>query len=264
MTTLLFLCRRVLFFSVLFSVFDFNKTSRLRLYRHPLQLANSGLQRGRRFLLKNSSPGSEPGRIPGEVDFWYKDSRSASKPGRTESQLSKQLRENHGSTIMETKAQHESSTNRLQTRCRHIRPFHEPHSRKACDNPLTDTVAALEELFGHNTSVFVRRHPYLITQRNEESLRDYTGLVNQRHDMAEFNDVTPEQMKCLVWICELVAPQDADVRVRTLRTMEKSSLAEGPCRRSSALCRHLSGSCTPRTIKSTARQRRGFAKKSNS
>ncbi|KAK6733039.1 hypothetical protein RB195_017044 [Necator americanus] len=38
--------------------------------------------------------------------------------------------------------------------------------------------------------------------------------------MAEFNDVTPEQMKYLVWICGLVAPQDADVRARALRKME--------------------------------------------
>ncbi|KAK6763083.1 hypothetical protein RB195_023695 [Necator americanus] len=38
--------------------------------------------------------------------------------------------------------------------------------------------------------------------------------------MAEFSDVTPEQMKCLVWICGLVAPQDADVRARALRKME--------------------------------------------
>ncbi|KAK6762850.1 hypothetical protein RB195_023524 [Necator americanus] len=64
--------------------------------------------------------------------------------------------------------------------------------------PLTDTVAALMELFGHNT------------------------LVNQRHAMADFNDVTPEQMKCLVWICGHFAPPDADVRARALRKMGKT------------------------------------------
>ncbi|KAK6730357.1 hypothetical protein RB195_007053 [Necator americanus] len=38
--------------------------------------------------------------------------------------------------------------------------------------------------------------------------------------MAEFNDVTFKQMKCLVWICGHVAPLDADVSARALRKME--------------------------------------------
>ncbi|KAK6736008.1 hypothetical protein RB195_018967 [Necator americanus] len=91
--------------------------------------------------------------------------------------------------------------------------------KRACDVPLTDTVAVVKELFGHNTSVFARRYAYLKAKRNEESRHDYTGLVNQRHAMAEFNDVTPEQMKCL-WICGLFVPQDADVRARVLRKVE--------------------------------------------
>ncbi|PIO66820.1 hypothetical protein TELCIR_11449, partial [Teladorsagia circumcincta] len=91
---------------------------------------------------------------------------------------------------------------------------------KACEISLADTVATLKELFGHNTSVFSRRYVYLKTQRNGENLRDYTGLVNQRHNMAEFNDVSPEQMKCLVWICGLSSSKDADIRARALRKME--------------------------------------------
>ncbi|KAK6736009.1 hypothetical protein RB195_018968 [Necator americanus] len=94
MITLLFLSEHIPFFSLLFSVFDFSKASLLRLRRHPQQLGISGLQRGERpFLLKNSSPGSKPGRTAGrvdsspgckagriasEVDFWHKDSRFAS------------------------------------------------------------------------------------------------------------------------------------------------------------------------------------------
>ena len=92
--------------------------------------------------------------------------------------------------------------------------------KRACEVSLADTVATLKDLFGHNTSVFSRRYVYLKTQRNGENLRDYTGLVNQRHAMAEFNDVSPEQMKCLVWICGLASPEDADIRARALRRME--------------------------------------------
>ncbi|EYC29725.1 hypothetical protein Y032_0006g3146 [Ancylostoma ceylanicum] len=91
---------------------------------------------------------------------------------------------------------------------------------KTFDVSLDETVKTLKELFGHNTSVFARRYAYLRIQRNDETIRDYTGLVNRRHEMAEFNDVTPEQMKCLVWICGLANSEDADIRARALRRME--------------------------------------------
>ncbi|VDM46500.1 unnamed protein product [Toxocara canis] len=83
-----------------------------------------------------------------------------------------------------------------------------------------DTVKTLKELFGHNTSVFARRYTYLRTQRNGESLSDYTGMVNRRHEMAEFNAITPERMKCLVWIRGLHTPDDVDIHTRALRKME--------------------------------------------
>ncbi|PIO73854.1 reverse transcriptase [Teladorsagia circumcincta] len=94
--------------------------------------------------------------------------------------------------------------------------------RRAAEIPLADTVKTLQELFGHNTSVFARRYAYLKTQCNGESLRDYTGLVNRRHEMAEFNAITAEQMKCLVWICGLVAPEYADIRTHALRKLESN------------------------------------------
>ncbi|KHN80056.1 Uncharacterized protein K02A2.6 [Toxocara canis] len=84
-------------------------------------------------------------------------------------------------------------------------------SKRASELCYDDTVKTLKELFGHNTSVFARRYNYLRTQRNGESLSDYTGMVNRRHEMAEFNAITPEQMKCLVWICGLHTPDHADI-----------------------------------------------------
>uniref|UniRef100_F1KU04 Peptidase A2 domain-containing protein n=1 Tax=Ascaris suum TaxID=6253 RepID=F1KU04_ASCSU len=97
--------------------------------------------------------------------------------------------------------------------------------KRASELSLEDTVKTLKELFGHNTSIFARRYVYLRTQRNGESLNDYTGIVNQRHEMAEFNTITPEQMKCLVWICGLHSSEDADIRTRALRKMEDNPQA---------------------------------------
>lgn len=63
---------------------------------------------------------------------------------------------------------------------------------------MEGTVKTLKELFGQNTSVFARRYIYLRIQRNGECLNDYTVVVNRRHEVAEFNAIRPEQMKCLV------------------------------------------------------------------
>ncbi|PIO69171.1 hypothetical protein TELCIR_09017 [Teladorsagia circumcincta] len=94
--------------------------------------------------------------------------------------------------------------------------------RRTAEIPLAETVKTLQELFGHNTSVFARRYAYLKTQCNGESIRDYTGLVNRRHEMAEFNGITAEQMKCLVWICDLAAPEYADIRTHAVRKLKSN------------------------------------------
>nr|CDJ84647.1 gag-pol polyprotein [Haemonchus contortus] len=94
--------------------------------------------------------------------------------------------------------------------------------RKAAEISLAETVKTLQKLFGHNTSVFARRYAYLKFQCNGESLRDYTGLVNRRHEMAEFNAITAEQMKCLVWNCGLAALEYADIRTHALRKLESN------------------------------------------
>ncbi|VDM31412.1 unnamed protein product, partial [Toxocara canis] len=92
--------------------------------------------------------------------------------------------------------------------------------KRASELCSDDTVKTLKELFGHNTSAFALRYTYLKTQRNGESLSDYIGMVNRRHEMAEFNAIIPEQMKYLVSICGLHTPDDADIRTRALRKME--------------------------------------------
>ncbi|VDM43190.1 unnamed protein product [Toxocara canis] len=76
-----------------------------------------------------------------------------------------------------------------------------------------------------NTSVFASRYAYLRTQRNGESLSDFTGIVNRQHEMAEFNAITLEQMKCLVWIYGLHTIKDADIRTRAIRKIDGSPQA---------------------------------------
>ncbi|VDM36889.1 unnamed protein product [Toxocara canis] len=95
--------------------------------------------------------------------------------------------------------------------------------KRASELCFDDTVKTLKELFRHNTSIFARRYTRLRIQRNGESLSRCTGMVNRRHEMAEFNAITPGQMKCLVWICDLHTTDDADIRTRALRKIEDNS-----------------------------------------
>ena len=89
---------------------------------------------------------------------------------------------------------------------------------------LTETVTALKELFGHRGSQFARRYQYLQTRCEETSadtFDDYTGLVNQRHELSDMSSVTADQMKCLVWICGLHGSQFNDVRELALEYLEQ-------------------------------------------
>lgn len=86
-----------------------------------------------------------------------------------------------------------------------------------------DTVRTPNELFGHNILVFPHCYAYLWTQRNGESLGNYIGLVNRRHRKAEFNVVSSEQNKCLIWICDLHSAQDTEILARALREIEERS-----------------------------------------
>ena len=79
-----------------------------------------------------------------------------------------------------------------------------------------------ERTFRSQNFRFRRRYVYRRTQRHGESLTDYTGNSNQRHDFTKFNTITLEQMKCLVWICGLNTSSDADIRTRALQKLKEN------------------------------------------
>ncbi|RCN39240.1 hypothetical protein ANCCAN_14866 [Ancylostoma caninum] len=98
--------------------------------------------------------------------------------------------------------------------------------KKTSDVSLDETVKTLKELFGHNTSVFACRYVYLLPWHSATMKRFATTRTGQSlHEMAEFNDVTLEEMKCLVWICGLTNPEDTDIRTRALHKMEDNPQA---------------------------------------
>ena len=59
--------------------------------------------------------------------------------------------------------------------------------KKPSQLSLEEVTSTLKELFGHISSVFVRRYRYLQVRCDNDSegtFDDYTGLVNKRHELA--------------------------------------------------------------------------------
>ena len=78
--------------------------------------------------------------------------------------------------------------------------------RKFAELKFEETIETLKNLFGHQGSVFARRYKFLqtcCTDSNGGTFDDYTGTVNKRFEMAEMSTISPDQMKCLIWICRL-------------------------------------------------------------
>ncbi|KAK6764554.1 hypothetical protein RB195_024760 [Necator americanus] len=113
---------------------------------------------------------------------------------------------------------HECAPHCFEARCHRFRLIQEPHhSKEDFRNLHEGSVKLLKGLFGHNTSIFVRRYTHLRTQPNSETVCDYFGLVNLLHETADFSAVTLEQMGCFAQICELTATEND---IRLLRKIE--------------------------------------------
>ncbi|PIO66811.1 hypothetical protein TELCIR_11457 [Teladorsagia circumcincta] len=135
-----------------------------------------------------------------------------------------------------------SHVSRFEARCSRLRPLtYNILLGRAAKIPLAETV--------HNTSSSYQiRYGYVRSQCDGESLRDYGGLVNLRHEMADFSAITVEQVKCLVWICGIATPDYANIRTHalcklesnketTLRELSTLNIRQGaklPCNRPSA------------------------------
>ena len=96
--------------------------------------------------------------------------------------------------------------------------------RKHSEIGLEETIKLLKDLFGPRGSLVSRRYAYLQSRCEDTSsgtYDDYTGLVNQRHEVSEMSTITADQMKCLVWICGLKGGQHDTVRQLALQYVEE-------------------------------------------
>lgn len=49
---------------------------------------------------------------------------------------------------------------------------------------------------------------------------DLASLVNKQCENLQLGTLTADQFKCLIFVCGLTSPEDADVRTRALSTIE--------------------------------------------
>ncbi|BHF82463.1 hypothetical protein SprV_0802560100 [Sparganum proliferum] len=80
-----------------------------------------------------------------------------------------------------------------------------------------DTVQTLSQIFGDQSSLFNTRFQCLqLCKRDSDDFITYAGIVNRECGRFQHGSLTEDQFKCLIFICGLQSPMDADIRTRLL------------------------------------------------
>lgn len=92
------------------------------------------------------------------------------------------------------------------------------------DYCFSETLTILSDIFGKRSSIFNIRYNCLKLVKN--SLQDivtYTGIVNKECENFKLSTLTEDQFKCLIFVCGLQSPEDADIRLRLLHKIETNT-----------------------------------------
>nr|VZI15550.1 unnamed protein product [Spirometra erinaceieuropaei] len=89
---------------------------------------------------------------------------------------------------------------------------------------FTDTVKTLSRIFGDQSSLFNTRFQCLqLCKRDSNDFITYAGIVNRECGRFQLGSLTEDQFKCLIFICGLQSPKDADIRTRLLSKVQQSN-----------------------------------------
>nr|VZH93020.1 unnamed protein product [Spirometra erinaceieuropaei] len=87
-----------------------------------------------------------------------------------------------------------------------------------------DTVQTLSQIFGEQTSLFNTRFQCLqLCKRDCDDFITYAGIVNRECGRFQLGSLTEDQFKCLIFICGLQSPKDADIRTRLLSIVQQNN-----------------------------------------
>ncbi|XP_062713489.1 uncharacterized protein K02A2.6-like [Aedes albopictus] len=86
-----------------------------------------------------------------------------------------------------------------------------------------ETVAKLQTIFGSPVSTFHRRYQCLQTAKDEnEDFISYSCKVNRACVDFKLQELKEDQFKCLIFVCGLKSPRDADIRMRLLSKINET------------------------------------------
>ncbi|XP_053698601.1 uncharacterized protein K02A2.6-like [Sabethes cyaneus] len=87
------------------------------------------------------------------------------------------------------------------------------------------TIATLKKIFGTQTTVFTKRYQCLQLLKSEaDDIISYGGKVNCACEAFEFEKLTIDQFKCLIFVCGLKAPRYAYICARLLSRIETETV----------------------------------------
>nr|VZI38266.1 unnamed protein product [Spirometra erinaceieuropaei] len=87
-----------------------------------------------------------------------------------------------------------------------------------------DTVQTLSQIFGEQSSLFNTRFQCLqLCKRDSDDFITYAGIVNRECGRFQLGFLTEDQFKCLIFICGLQSPKDADIRTRLLSKVQQNN-----------------------------------------
>ncbi|XP_055542937.1 uncharacterized protein K02A2.6-like [Wyeomyia smithii] len=84
-----------------------------------------------------------------------------------------------------------------------------------------DTVAKLKQLFNAHASLFCKRYRCLtLNKKTSDDFQTYAGFVNRLCEDFGVSTCNVDEFKCLIFVCGLHAPQDAEIRTALLAKLE--------------------------------------------
>lgn len=95
-------------------------------------------------------------------------------------------------------------------------------SKNPKDLSFNQTVVTLLQTFGEQSSLFSIRYQCLkLAKAGDGDWVQHNGILNRERERFELSAITGDQFKCLVFVCSLKSPEDANVRTKILSEIEQ-------------------------------------------
>ncbi|CAH8606257.1 unnamed protein product [Schistosoma rodhaini] len=94
--------------------------------------------------------------------------------------------------------------------------------KKPSDITFKETVECLTRIFGERSSIFHTRYRCLqLVKKVQDDYVTYASIVNRECERFRLQEMSSDQFKCLIFVCGLQSPVDADIRARILARIEQ-------------------------------------------